>query len=52
MEAETSHWQGNGTTFYPPDPWTDTLTATDPDFAWCAADDAQVFSFPSPTNYS
>ncbi|KAJ4367429.1 hypothetical protein N0V83_007011 [Neocucurbitaria cava] len=41
MEAETSHWQGNGTTVYPPVPWTDSLTASDPDFKWCSATNAQ-----------
>jgi glucan 1,3-beta-glucosidase len=42
MEAETSHWQGNGTTYYPPDPWTNALLPSDPTFSWCAANNAQV----------
>jgi glucan 1,3-beta-glucosidase len=42
MEAETSHWQGNGTTLYPPDPWADNLQSSDPDFKWCPSKNAQV----------
>ncbi|KAH8894478.1 glycoside hydrolase family 55 protein [Thozetella sp. PMI_491] len=41
MEGETSHWQGNGTTYYPPDPWSGTLLPSDPDFKWCAPNNAQ-----------
>ena len=42
MEAETSHWQGNGTTYYPPAPWSSApLWPSDPDFSWCAPADAQ-----------
>ncbi|KAK0644443.1 glycoside hydrolase family 55 protein [Cercophora newfieldiana] len=40
MEGETSHWQGNGTTVFPPDPWAPALPS-DPDFSWCPARNAQ-----------
>lgn len=49
MEAETSHWQGNGTTVYPPDPWSDNLQSSDPDFKWCPASNAQVEILPYTT---
>src|ERR1700680_1496382 len=42
MEGETSHLQGNGTTAYPPDPWTDNLQSTEPDFKWCPSTSAHV----------
>ncbi|CAK7200150.1 hypothetical protein SEUCBS139899_002840 [Sporothrix eucalyptigena] len=44
MEAETSHWQGNGTALYPPSPWaadSTPLLNSDPDFKWCAPSSAQ-----------
>ncbi|KAK1751241.1 glycoside hydrolase family 55 protein [Echria macrotheca] len=41
MEAETSHWQGNGTTVYPPDPWAGSLLPQDPDFKWCSPQSGQ-----------
>lgn len=41
MEGETSHWQGNGTQVFIPDPWSDSLQSSDPEFKWCAATNAQ-----------
>ena len=42
QQGEAPYWQGNGTTLQAPAPWTQTLLNSDPDFAWCGADDAMV----------
>ncbi|KAB8237024.1 glycoside hydrolase family 55 protein [Aspergillus alliaceus] len=39
QQSETPYWQGVGNTLAPA-PWTDHLVASDPDFSFCAADDA------------
>lgn len=41
QQGESPYWQGNGTVAPAPQPWSNTLTASDPDFAWCAADTDQ-----------
>ena len=42
QQGEAAYWQGNGSTLLAPEPWTGTLLPSDPDFDWCAADDAEV----------
>ena len=41
QQSETPYWQGNGSGLLTPAPWSDSLLPSDPDFNWCAADDAQ-----------
>ncbi|TFB00197.1 Glucan 1,3-beta-glucosidase [Trichoderma ghanense] len=41
QQSETPYWQGNNSGLLTPLPWTNSLLASDPDFSWCAADDAQ-----------
>ncbi|KAE8415095.1 pectate lyase superfamily protein-domain-containing protein [Aspergillus pseudocaelatus] len=39
QQSETPYWQGVGSTLAPA-PWGNHLSASDPDFSWCAGDDA------------
>ncbi|PNP39519.1 hypothetical protein TGAMA5MH_08537 [Trichoderma gamsii] len=41
QQSETPYWQGNNSGLLTPLPWTGSLLDSDPDFSWCAADDAQ-----------
>lgn len=41
QQSETAYWQGNGSDIMPPAPWQDVLMPGEPDFSWCAADDAE-----------
>jgi glucan 1,3-beta-glucosidase len=40
QQCETPYWQGIGTAYMAPEPWTVNYTIYDPDFANCAAGDA------------
>lgn len=41
QQSETPYWQGVNSGYLTPAPWSDALLASDPDFSWCAVDDAQ-----------
>ena len=41
QQSETPYWQGVGSDLLAPAPWAASLLPSDPDFSWCAADDAQ-----------
>lgn len=41
QQSETPYWQGNNSGLLTPLPWTGSLLDSDPDFSWCAPDDAQ-----------
>ncbi|KAK3898482.1 glucan endo-1,3-beta-glucosidase [Staphylotrichum tortipilum] len=41
QEGEAAYWQGKGNTVLAPAPWTQSLLASDPDFAWCGASEVQ-----------
>ncbi|GJN81868.1 exo-beta-1,3-glucanase [Purpureocillium lilacinum] len=41
QQSETPYWQGNNSGLLAPRPWQDSLLESDPDFSWCAEDDAQ-----------
>ncbi|KAK5657995.1 hypothetical protein OQA88_2549 [Cercophora sp. LCS_1] len=40
QQGETAYWQGKGNTLLAPEPWGEYLLPSDPDFGWCAPDDA------------
>jgi glucan 1,3-beta-glucosidase len=46
QEGEAAYWQGKENTRLAPAPWTQSLWDTDPDFAWCQANEAMVCSVP------
>ncbi|KAK5991709.1 Glucan endo-1,3-beta-glucosidase BGN13.1 [Cladobotryum mycophilum] len=41
QQSESAYWQGVDSGFLTPEPWSDSLLPSDPDFSWCATDDAQ-----------
>ncbi|KAJ6780035.1 hypothetical protein PWT90_01207 [Aphanocladium album] len=41
QQSETPYWQGVDSGLLTPEPWTNSLLASDPDFAWCDKSDAQ-----------
>ncbi|KAL2145165.1 hypothetical protein VTI28DRAFT_7801 [Corynascus sepedonium] len=41
QQGESAYWQGKGNTLLAPAPWTESLLASDPDFAWCGENDAE-----------
>jgi glucan 1,3-beta-glucosidase len=41
QQSETPYWQGNNSGLLTPAPWQNSLLPSDPDFSWCAKDDAQ-----------
>ncbi|KAI1083796.1 glycoside hydrolase family 55 protein [Whalleya microplaca] len=41
QQSETPYWQGNNSTQNTPNPWSPVALDSDPDFSWCASDDAQ-----------
>ncbi|KOS20845.1 Glucan 1 [Escovopsis weberi] len=41
QQSETAYWQGNNSGYLTPAPWSGSLLPSDPDWSWCAADDAQ-----------
>lgn len=41
QQSETPYWQGNNSGLLTPAPWQNSLLPSDPDFSWCAVDDAQ-----------
>ncbi|KAI0882532.1 glycoside hydrolase family 55 protein [Annulohypoxylon maeteangense] len=40
QQSETPYWQGGNSSLHASDPWTPVALKSDPDFSWCAADDA------------
>ena len=40
-QGEAPYWHGQGNTVLPPAPFADSLFPSDPDFSWCAANDAK-----------
>jgi glucan 1,3-beta-glucosidase len=42
QEGESAYWQGVKPNPLAPAPWTGYLLDSDPDWSWCADDDAQV----------
>ncbi|KAJ3498335.1 hypothetical protein NLG97_g1205 [Lecanicillium saksenae] len=41
QQSETPYWQGVDSGLLTPEPWSNSLLASDPDFAWCGKSDAQ-----------
>ena len=46
QQGESAYWQGKGNTLLAPAPWKDSLLESDPDFAWCGSNDAEVITAP------
>lgn len=43
QQSETPYWQGDNSPSLDPAPWGPPVAlSSDPDFSWCAGDDAQV----------
>lgn len=41
QQSETPYWQGVGSGLLTPEPWSNSLLPSDPDFSWCGDTDAQ-----------
>lgn len=41
QQSETPYWQGVGSGLLTPEPWSQALLPSDPDFSWCEKDNAQ-----------